>query len=172
MAIQESQELWQSSYGPAGSVFAVAEGAKHVPGVQQSSMGRAKVRSAAVIFETALLPDVAFPEEVMWHVEKLPIRNVEVVSPSEAIKLLDGSIPVSESDQLKIPLHPAFNIFGDWTRMPEDFEPWIPGQGDETYMAANQLWHEDQDVELMRSIWNDSELAEAFSPELLALLDD
>lgn len=155
-AIQESQELWQSSYGPAGSVFAVAEGAAHVPGVQQSSMGRAKVRAAAVIFETDYLPDVAHPEEVMWHMSKLPIRNVQIVTPAAAIKTLDESIPVDdEYDMLEIPLHPAFNIFGDWTRMPEDFQPWVPGKDNETYSAAHQLWHEDQDVDLMRSLWND-----------------
>lgn len=155
-AIQESKELWKSSYGPAGSVFAIAVGAAYVPGVQRSSMGRTKTRAAAVVFETDYLPDVVHPEEAMWHMDKLPIKNIQIVTPAEAIKMLDDSIPVDpEFDQLKIPHHPAFNIWGDWTRMPEDFQPWVPGIDNETYKAAYHLWQEEQDVDLLRSVWND-----------------
>jgi len=155
--IQESGELWQTSYGPEGSVFAVVEGGHWVPKVQMSSMGRAKSRSTVLVFETDLLPDIAYPEEVMWHVPKLPIRVLSVISPSEAKKMLNGSIPqVPDIDWLKIELHPSFGVMGDWTRMPDDFQSWIPGPDTDKYMAAHKLWSENQDVDEMRSLWNDT----------------
>lgn len=158
-AISESGELWQSSYGPKGAVFAVVEGSAFVPSVQMSSLGRAKSRNAVVIFETDYLPDFAVPEEVMWHLPKLPIRVIKLTVPSVAKKMLTDSIPQDpETDLLQIPLHPAFNDLGDWTRMPEDFEPWVPGKDNEKYFAARELFFESGDVDGIRELWNSDEV--------------
>lgn len=165
-AIVESGELWKASYGPAGSVFAVIQGGAFVPGVQFSSLGRAKVRSAAVVFETDYLPDIAHPEEVMWHMDSLPIKNAKIVSPKEGAALLNDSIPVDEEfDMLKIPLHPAFSIWGDWTRMPESWEPWVPGIDNQKYLAARELWSETKDIEGLGELWNDGSLEEGLALE-------
>lgn len=170
-AISESGVLWKSSFGPAGSVFAVVEGGAWVPGVQMTSMGRAKSRSAVVIFETDYLPDSAYPEEVIWHMSELPIRIIKLTVPSVAKKMLTDSIPQdSHFDMLQIPLHPSFGIFGDWTRMPEDFEPWVPGKDNEKYIAASQLWHEDQDIETMRDLWNDTPKKESKTASLVRFI--
>ena len=88
-------------------VFAVAEGGSYIPGVQQTKLGRAKSRDAAVVFETDELPDTAFAEEVIWHLQKLPIRNAQIVSAKEARSLLDNSLPIKMDDTLDIPLHPS-----------------------------------------------------------------
>jgi hypothetical protein len=103
--ILTSQQLWKSSYVDA--IFAVAEGGAFQPTVQNTSMGRTKDRSVAIVFETDDLPDVAYPEEVIWHMDVLPIKNPEVMLGKDAIKLLDGSIPVNSDDWLMIPLHPS-----------------------------------------------------------------
>jgi hypothetical protein len=88
-------------------VFAVAEGGSYVPGVQKTILGRPRNRNVAVVFEARDLPDVAFPEEVIWHMEKLPVHNVVVASVEEARALLDNSLPVRMNDTLDIPLHPS-----------------------------------------------------------------
>ena len=158
-AITASGELWQSSYGPSGAVFAVADGSRFVPNVQMSSMGRAKTRSVVIVFETKLLPDYAMPEEVMWHVPRLPITIVKLTIPRVAKEMLDNSLPEDPvTEMLGIELHPAFNIWGDWTRMPEDFTSWVPGKDTEKYLAARALWHESQDVDEMGGVWNDHQL--------------
>lgn len=154
-AISDSGELWQSSYGPKGAVFAVVEGGAFVPGVQMSELGRAKVRSAVVVFETELLPDYAVEEEVMWHVPKLPIKIVKITVPGVAKKMLNNSIPIDEEmNLLEMSLHPAFNDWGDWTRMPEDFKPWTPGKDNEKYLAARSLFLETGDIEGLKDLWN------------------
>lgn len=161
-AISESGELWQGSFGPKGAVFAVAEGASFVPQVQMTTLGRAKSRNAVVVFTTDFLPDYAMPEEVMWHMDSLPINVLEVTTPSVAKKMLTGTIPEDpETDMLQIPLHPAFNDWGEWTRMPEDFEPWVPGKDNEKYYAARQLWIEERDVDGLRELWNDKIVRES-----------
>lgn len=165
-AISESGELWQSSYGPKGAVFAVVEGSAFVPEVQMSSLGRAKSRNAVVVFETDHLPDYAVPEEVMWHMPKLPIRVVKLTVPAVARKMLTDSISQDpETDLLQIALHPAFNDFGDWTRMPEDFEPWVPGKDNEKYFAARELFLETNDVDGLRELWNSGEVVDKVTSE-------
>lgn len=171
-AISASGELWQSSYGPAGAVFAVVEGSHFVPDVQMSSMGRAKSRNAVVVFETDLLPDYAMPEEVMWHVPKLPIRVIKLTLPRIAKEMLDGSLPEDpETEMLGIELHPAFNVWGKWTRMPDDFDSWVPGQNTEKYMAALELWHESQDVDEIRDVWNEPESGQQTKEHLRFMVD-
>jgi len=166
-AISGSGQLWQSSYGPKGAVFAVIEGGAFVPNVQMSNLGRAKSRSAVVVFETKLLPDNAFPEEVMWHVNSLPVKVLEVITPSVAKKMLNDSIPFNEEvGKLEIPLHPAFNDWGDGTRMPEDFKPWVPGQDNKKYLAAHELWLETKDVDGLRELWNEDEIVNNLSAKL------
>lgn len=152
--IKRTGELWQSSYGPMGAVFAVAIGGAWVPSVQMSSMGRAKIRSAAVIFETKYLPDGAWPEEVMWHLGKLPINVVNITTPSKVKDMLDSSIEEDNyTEQLKVKIHPAFNNGGDWTRMPEDFSYWVPGEDNNKYMQASTIWDETKNVEKVREFW-------------------
>lgn len=159
--IVESGQLWQASFGPAGSVFAVVQGGSFVPNVQMTGMGRPKIRSAAVVFETDYLPDVAFPEEVMWHMDSLPIKNAKIVSPKEGASLLNDSLSVDDDfDMLEIPVHPAFNIWGDWTRMPENWQPWVPGVDNQKYLAAKELWIEDQNIKGLEELWNDGTLEE------------
>lgn len=96
--IIQSRELWASSYVQA--VFAVAVGGALVPGVQQTTKGRANNRKLAVVFE-ADAPDTAFPEEVTWKAEKIAIRNPKVMLASKASKLLDGS-KVQGDDIIKL----------------------------------------------------------------------
>lgn len=103
--IAQSGILWKSSI--VSGVYAVAAGGVFVPGVQHTKLGRAKERSVAVVFETDELPDVAYPEEVIWHLDRLKIRDAQVVPAQQAQKLLDGSIGTNSDDWLKIPVHPS-----------------------------------------------------------------
>jgi hypothetical protein len=105
--ILDSGNLLKSSI--VDGVFAVAVGGSYVPETQQTRLGRAKNRNVAVVFQTPELPDVAFPEEVIWHLEKIPVYNVEIMPADQARTLLDGSIPskFGEGDALDIPLHPS-----------------------------------------------------------------
>jgi len=162
--IKKSNSVWQSSYGPMGAVFAVAVGGAWVPGVQMSSMGRAKTRSTVVVFETELLPDYAMPEEVMWHVGQLPVKVVRVITPAQAKILLDSSIPEDgKTEMLKIKLHPAFNVGGDWTRMPKNFSPWIPGKDNEKYDKAFHIWKDTKDTEQVKIFWETNKSQSALS---------
>jgi hypothetical protein len=154
--IKQSGVIWKSSYGPINSVFATVVGGAWVPGVQMSSMGRAKIRSQIILFESNLLPDVAYPEEVMWHMSELPVKVKNIVSPSKAKKILTDSISFDEeTGMLKIDLHPCFNDFytGEWTRMPEDFESWLPGKDNKKYLTARKIWLETKDIEKVRLFW-------------------
>ncbi len=153
--IKISQELWQSSYGPSGAVFAAVVGSSWVPNVQMSSMGRAKVHSTAIIFEADILPDYAMPEETVWHVKKLMIKNVKIIPVSAAKNLLSGVITSNDQDDdmLPIKLHPAFNIFGSWTRMPEYFSYWIPGKDNKKYEQARKIWSETGSISLVYKFW-------------------
>lgn len=162
-AISESGELWQSSYGPQGAIFAVVEGSAFVPSVQMATkLGRAKTRNAVVVFETKYLPDYAMPEEVMWHLPKLPIKVVKLTIPNVAKNMLDDSIQQDqETELLKIPLHPAFNDVGEWTRMPEDFSPWIPGQDNKKYFSARDLFLETNDINHVRNFWKNNVVFES-----------
>lgn len=103
--IVESGFLWKSSY--VNGVYAVVAGGSFVPGVQHTKLGRTSNRSTAVVFETDELPDVAFPEEVIWHMDRLPIRDAVIMPAAQASKLLDGSIPANSDDWLEIPVHPS-----------------------------------------------------------------
>lgn len=106
-AIMDSGVLLPSSM-IEGAIFAVAVGAPHMPGVQQTKMGRPKNRKVAILFSSNFLPDVAYPEEVMWHMDRLPIKDAKVIPAEEAITMLNGSLPVDRStDKLKIPVHPS-----------------------------------------------------------------
>ncbi len=107
-AIKASGHIKKAGPPFANAVFAIAVGGAYVPSVQQTKLGRAKNRLIALLFTTPLLPDVAFPEEVMWHLDKLPI-DIEKVMPAKfaAEKYLDDSIPRDpDTEVLKIPLHP------------------------------------------------------------------
>lgn len=117
--IVESGYLWQSSI-IADAIYAVAQGGVFSPGVQHTTLGRTKDRSVAVVFETKDLPDVAFPEEVIWHLDRLPIFNAQIVPSAEAAKLLDGSVPTDENDWLKIPVHPSKVDFRTMERIREN----------------------------------------------------
>jgi hypothetical protein len=85
------------------AIYAVAVGGEFSPSVQLTGFGRVKNRDVAILFETDLLPDVAFPEEVIWHLKELSIKNASIISIDQARSLLDGSIPVNEDDLLQIP---------------------------------------------------------------------
>jgi len=155
-AINKSGEIWQSSYGPSGAVFAVAVGASFVPSVQLqfAGLGRAKNRSVAVMFETTYLPDYAMPEEVMWHLPSLPIKIIKIMFTHEATKMLNKTLSEDpETEMLQISLHPAFNDLGIWTRMPDDFSSWIPGLDNAKYFQARQIFLDTEDVNKVRSFW-------------------
>lgn len=87
--ILESKELWKSSY--VSSVYAVAVGGAHVPGVQETSHGRPKNRKSAVLFSTYDYPDLVYPEEVLWEKDKIKLRTVVEIPYRKAVKLLDDS---------------------------------------------------------------------------------
>lgn len=158
--INQANAIWKSSYGPINSVFAVVVGGANVPGVQMSSMGRAKIRSQVILFETNFKPDVAYSEEVIWHMDKLPIKIIKVLSPIKAQKLLTNSIPEDENvGMIKIDLHPAFNDFdGDWARMPEDFESWTPGKDTKKYLKAREIWLQTKSIEKVELFWKHSKV--------------
>lgn len=163
-AIKDSNVLWQSSYGPSGAIFAVVEGGSWVPGVQISSMGRARTRTKAIVFTTKYLPDYAMPEEVMWHLNVLPIEIIKIVDTEIAKNILNDTIPqVGTTEFLQIELHPSFNDFGDWKRMPEDFSYWTPGIDDEKYLQARKIWLDTKDVGLVRDFWNKNKLRKEIS---------
>lgn len=172
-AILDSGVLWQASYGPAGAIFAVVEGGHWVPNVQMSSLGRAKNRTVAIVFTTKYLPDYAMPEEVMWHMEKLPIDIVDIIDAQEAKSMLNGTRQqVGIFELLNIPLHPAFNDFGDWTRMPEDFSPWLPGRDDIKYDKARKQWLATKDIQAVRKIWFNKNQETSLVKEIKKLTHD
>lgn len=172
--IAKSGYIWQSSFGPKGAVFAVAAGAAWVPAVQMTKLGRAKDRKAVVVFTTGFLPDYAMPEEVMWHLDTLPVKVKKIISPSKAKQILDSSISEDpETEMLQIPLHPAFNILGEWARMPEGFEPWIPGKDNKKYFTARKIWSETEDVSLVREFWESGNETEKQIDEIIeSVLND
>ena len=142
------------------AVHAAAVGGEWVPGVQRTEMGRARNRNFALLFTTPELPDIVRPEEAMWHAPSIPVEVQEVydlTDPAElkhVRSLLDGSTRVDgEFDLLRVPHHPAFNVWGDWTRMPGDFEPWTPGRDNGLYNRAAREWNETESVERVRRLW-------------------
>lgn len=170
-AILDSGMLWQSSYGPAGAVFAVVEGGHWVPNVQLSSLGRAKNRTVALVFTTQHLPDYAMPEEVMWHMDNLPIDVVDIIDLNEAKSLLNGTLKETGLFEfLNIPLHPAFNDFGDWARMPENFTPWMPGKDDEKYNKARKIWLNTKDIQAVEKFWFNKNSNETLVAEVKAMV--
>lgn len=77
-----------------GSVYATIAGATHVPGVQHP---RDRVVEAAVVFTTDVAPDSIFPEETIWRrTGPLPLRTAELHSVTDAVALLDGTLPIPE----------------------------------------------------------------------------
>lgn len=85
------------------TVFAVAAGGEHVPGVQrgtESDWGFGRIRGArdwAVVFTTGSTPETCVPEEVIWHrAAALPLHDAEVVPADEAVSLLDGSAGIPD----------------------------------------------------------------------------
>ena len=142
------------------AVHAAAVGGAWVPGVQRTEMGRARNRNFALLFTTPELPDIVRPEEAMWHLPSIPVEVQEVydlTDPAElkhVRSLLDGSTRVDgEFDLLRVPHHPAFNVWGDWTRMPGGFEPWTPGRDNGLYNRAAREWNETESVERVRRLW-------------------
>lgn len=84
------------------TVFAVVAGGAYVPGVQRTRLGRAQDRDWAVVFETDVRPDAAYPEEVMWRTEELPVRDPRVVPADEALILLDDTLERTPDDMLQL----------------------------------------------------------------------
>lgn len=113
--IIRSGELWPSSF--VSGIYAIAVGGSSSPGVQQTKLGRTSDRSMAVIFETDELPDVAFPEEVIWHLPALRIKNAKMMPTVEAIKLLDNKLGTNKDDWLDIPVHPSEMDWKSWERV-------------------------------------------------------
>jgi len=114
-AIVASKELWPSSY--VSGIYAVAVGARKVPEVQLSKLGRTSDRSMAVVFETDELPDVAFPEEVIWHLPVLKIKNPKIISSTKAIEMLTDTLKTNQDDWLDIPVHPSKIDWESWERI-------------------------------------------------------
>jgi len=128
-AIKDSHALWKSSF--VEGIYAVAKGGACVPGVQQTTLGRAKSRDIAVYFTTIDLPDYCFPEECVWKRDSIIIDVVDVKTASEAQKDLDGSIPSlhpdSWNERLLIPTK----------EMPDPSSP--PEYLQETVLNSNRL---------------------------------
>jgi len=100
--IESSGYLMKSSF--IDGVYAVAVGGAAVPGVQQTKLGRTSDRSVAIVFETDVEPNFAYPEEIIWkNIDCLPIQIVDILPTEEAVKLLDDSIPYRDEDTLDIP---------------------------------------------------------------------
>ena len=100
--IESSGCLMKSSF--IDGVYAVAVGGYSSPGVQQTRLGRTSDRSVAIVFETDVEPNFAYPEEIIWkNIDCLPIRIVDILPTEDAVKLLDDSIPYRDEDTLDIP---------------------------------------------------------------------
>ena len=93
------------NYKAESTIFAAVAGGENVPSVQQTSMGRVKNRTHAVLFRTDRFPSYAKPEEVEWFVDKLPIFNVHIIKTEDAAKLLDSTLVLDE-DNIRIPTEP------------------------------------------------------------------
>jgi len=87
--ILQTKELIESSI--VTGVYAVAVGGAHVPGVQETYLGRAKHRKKAVLFSTYDYPDLVFPEEVLWKKPKIKLRTAVEIPYHKAKRLLDSS---------------------------------------------------------------------------------
>jgi hypothetical protein len=83
-AIRQSGVLMASSF--ISGVYAVKEGSPFVPGVQQTTLGRAKNRKVAVVFTTPLKPDYCYPEECVWRLDEIPVKVERVMLASQAVK--------------------------------------------------------------------------------------
>jgi len=82
--IRESSELWACSF--VTGVYAAWAGGLHSEGVQLTKLGRAATRKVAVVFETDVRPDVKYPEEVIWHADKIPVRVVKTIFGERAVR--------------------------------------------------------------------------------------
>lgn len=154
MAIKKSKELWKSSY--VDGTFAVAQGGFPSPSVQQSKLGRVSDRKVAVVFKTNVLPDVAYPEEVIWHLDKVPVEVVKVLNVRQLLDagFLNESVAIDgEFDMLSIPLHPAFNEWDGWVRLPEGLKPWVPGRDNQKYKKAHALLSKGASVDELVKFW-------------------
>lgn len=92
--IQASGELWESSF--VSGVYAAEVGGEYMPEVQKTNLGRAENRDYAVLFFTEERPTRRFPEETIWHKEKLPVQVLECMRAEKATKLLDGSANIPD----------------------------------------------------------------------------
>lgn len=152
--IKKTNTIWASSY--IDGVYAAIVGGAWVPTVQMSSLGRAKLRHSVILFETDFLPDVAFPEEVVWHMPELPIRIIDIITPKQAKKLLTRKIAIDpETEMLKIPLHPEVMNWEDGRkRLPENCAPWVPGISNEKITRAQKIFNESGSMEEVTKFWN------------------
>lgn len=82
-AIRETGTLMSSSF--IEGVYAVQEGSPFVPGVQQTTLGRAKNRKVAVVFTTPVKPDYCYPEECVWRREDIPVKVERVMVAKHAV---------------------------------------------------------------------------------------
>jgi len=67
-------------------VYAVEVGGRHLPGVQQSTLGRVKNRDTVVVFTTRVPPAVRRTEETVWHDDIIPINVLEVLPAGKAVE--------------------------------------------------------------------------------------
>jgi len=81
--IKRSGKLWSSSY--VEGVYAIEEGGAYIPGVQQGSLGRTKVRDTAVVFTTRVPPNQRYSEETIWYADSIPVRVLEVLPVDRAV---------------------------------------------------------------------------------------
>lgn len=153
-AIKKSGVLWSSSY--VEGVYAVAQGGFLSQSVALSKLGRAPDRKVAIVFKTKYLPDYAVPEEVVWHMDKLPIQVMKLTTIEGARKIIDESAGIDpEFDFLQIPLHLALNDFDKgWVRFPESLEPWVPGRDNEKYKTASKMFRGGASEKEIVRYWN------------------
>lgn len=83
-AIKASGKLLASSF--VTGVYAVKEGSPFIPGVQQTSLGRARNRKVAVVFTTSIDPDYCYPEECVWRADDIPVKVERVMMAQQAVK--------------------------------------------------------------------------------------
>lgn len=151
--IKKSKVLWSSSY--IEGVYAVAQGGFFSSAVALSKLGRVSDRKVAVVFKTRYLPDYAVPEEVVWHMEKLPIEVVKLTTVEGAKRLIDESLNIDpEFDFLQIPLHLALNDLDGWKRFSEGLSPWVPGKDNQKYKTASKMFRDGASDKEIVQFWN------------------
>jgi hypothetical protein len=74
---------------------------EYVPGVQTTHYGE-NAELVGVQFETDVPPSYGYVEEVKWHLDELPIRNINILSFDEAVqRLKNASEKIDEMDRVE-----------------------------------------------------------------------